>query len=119
MPKIVQCLVRHSARHRSIANNGNDVSAIDRLSCVARNCKSVGVAQHRTGVAVFNEVVNAFFATRVSGNSVCLTQLVKPSTSARNDFVNVCLVPRVPQNCITRRIKHSVERKSQFNGSKV
>ena len=70
-------------------------------------------------MAVFNEVVNAFFATWVPRNSVGLTQLVESGAPARNDFVNVRLMSRVPQNCVARRIKYSVQCKCQFNCSKV
>ena len=70
-------------------------------------------------MTVFDEVVHAFFAAWVAGNAAGLAQLAEATAPSRHNFVDVSLVPGVPQNCIARRIKRAMQRESEFDCSKV
>ena len=53
-------------------------------------------------MTIFDEVMRAFFTTWVTRNATCLTQLAKTAAPTRNNFVNVGLMTRIPQDGVAR-----------------
>ena len=70
-------------------------------------------------MTVFDEVVNAFFATWVARDSAGLAQICETTAAASNNFVHICLMARVPQNRIAWRFENSVQSQRQFDRTKV
>ena len=70
-------------------------------------------------MTVFNEVVNAFFATWVARDTAGLAQVGETTAATRDDFVHIRLMARVPQNRIAWRLENSVKCQRQFDRTKV
>ncbi len=108
MTKIVERLIGHAASERTVTDDGNDVSAIGVLTVIACDGHAIGITEHGRGVTVFDEVVNAFFTTRIARNSAGLTQVSETTATTRHDFVHVRLMACVPQDCVAWRLENSV-----------
>jgi len=94
-------------------------SRLGELPSVSRHRHAVGVREHGRGVAVFDEVVDAFFAARIARDATRLPQLRKTTAATRDDLVHVGLVAGVPQDCITWRLEHPVQGQCEFNGPEI
>jgi hypothetical protein len=70
-------------------------------------------------MTVFDEVVSTFFATGVTREATVLAQFGEARFATSENFVHVCLVPGVPQHCISGGLKHSVQGNGQLDGSQV
>ena len=119
MSEIVECLVGHAAGHRAVANDGNNVAAIWRLTTIAGNGQAVCITQHGRGMTVLDEVVHAFFAAWVARDAAGLAQLAEAAAPSSHNFVDVGLMARVPKNCVAWRIKCAVQRKREFDCAEV
>ena len=69
-------------------------------------------------MGAFDDVVLRFAALRVTGEATLLAKSRKVFTTCQN-FVNIGLMPGVPNEGIPRRIKDPVSGDGQFNNAKV
>ena len=118
MAQVVECLVRHAAGHRTVADHRDDVAVVVR-AVVSGDGKAVGVAEHRARVAVLDEVVAALLTVGVAGQAVGLAQVGEPGLAAGENFVHVGLVARVPQDRVVRALEHPVQGDGEFHRAQV
>ena len=101
MTDVVDRLIGHPAGHRTVADDGNDVS-VRVGACVASDRHAIGVREDRGGVTVLDVVVLGFFPARIPGEAAGLTQLLELLLAPRDDLVGIGLVAGVPQDGIGR-----------------
>ncbi len=116
--EVVECLVRHPAGHRSVTDDGDDVT-VGVGAGVACDGEPVGVGEHRRGVAVLDVVVLALGPTRVPGQTPGLAQAGEPVAPSGHELVDVCLMAGVPQNRVGRRLEHAVHGERELHGPEV
>ena len=116
--EIVQRLVRHAARHRPVADHGDDVAVIV-AARIASDGETEGVAQDRRGMAVLDEVVLALLARRVAGQPAALAQLLEAVLPPRDDLVHIRLVPGVPEDGIGGRFEDAVQGEGELDCAEV
>ena len=119
MAQVVESFVSHAPGEGAVTDYSNNMAPVSRLAFVARHCHAVGIRQHRRCVTIFNEVVHAFFTAGVSRKPASLAQLCKPAPSTCNQFVNVGLVPGVPQDGVAWRLEHSMQRQGELDRAEV
>ena len=78
-------------------------------ACIASDRQPVGVRKDRRCVTVLNVVVFGFFPARIPRETARLTELLKLFLAPSHDLVGIGLVAGVPQDCISRRLEHSME----------
>ena len=118
MSEVVERLVGHATRHRTVTEHRDDVPVL-RYAGVAGGCETVGPGQHGGGVAVLDEVVATLLPARVPREALLLAQPSESGCPSGEDLVHVGLVSRVPQDGITRALEHAVKGDGELHGSQV
>ncbi len=117
--EVVQRLVCHPPGERTVADDCHHVATIRVLSVVTSDRHAMCVRQDRGCMTVFDEVVHAFLATRVTREPTCLSQLGEAATTPRDQFVDVRLVSGVPEDGIARRLEHAMQGKGELHRAEV
>ncbi len=99
--EVVQCLVRHPAGERPVADDCHHVPVLLAPTLQAHG-DAVRVAQGRRGVAVLDPVVGGLGTRRVARHPARLAQGGEAFLATRDELVDVGLVSRVPQDHVTR-----------------
>ncbi len=94
--EVVQRLVGHPARHRPVADHGDDVTMIGDAE-VAGDGQPVGVAEDRRGMRVLDEVVRALGPRRVAAETTGLAEPGEVGLTAGDELVHVRLMAGVPE----------------------
>jgi hypothetical protein len=115
--EVVEALEGHAARHRPVADYGNDAPAAagGRL----RGGESVGVREHSGGVRVLDPVVVRLGPRGVAGQAARLAQCVEVGQPAGQHLVDIGLVAGVPQDDVVGAVEGPVQGDRQLDGSQV
>jgi hypothetical protein len=115
---VVDRLVGHATGHRTVADDGDDVT-VGVGAEVAGDRHAVGVRQHRRGVAVLDVVVLGLLPAGIAGQAALLAQLLELRLAPGDDLVDVGLVAGVPQDGVGRRLEHAVHCERELDGAEV
>ena len=118
MAEVVQCLIGHTAGHGAVADDGDDVP-VGLAGRLHRLGQTVGVAEDRGRVAVFDPVVLTLASVRIARKTARLAKLREPGRAAGDNLVDVGLVAGVPQQDVPRRVEHPVQGEGQFDHTQV
>src|SRR5579859_997441 len=119
MPQVVQRLVGHPPGQRTVADDRHDPSLALHPAYRERRRKTVCVRQRRRRVRVLDPVVLGLRPVRIPAQATRLSQGLEPVPPSRQQLVYVGLVARVPQQHVTRRVEHPVQRQRQLDRTQV
>ena len=70
-------------------------------------------------MSVYKKVVNTFVFIGKAGKSACLAQSREFFITAGKKLMGIALMAYIPDNCIIRAVKNSMESNGKFNNTKV
>ena len=117
MADVVHALVDHTARERTIADDGDDLARFSAQLFGPRNAN--GQRKSRVAMACNKGVVLALIGVGETRNAVDLTQLRKALFAAGQQFVGVALMSHIKYDLIFGRFQHPMERDRQLDCAEV
>ena len=116
--EVVQRLEGHAAGHRAVADHGHHPPMLmtgQAEACCQARCP----AQRRGCVAVLHDVMGRLGSAGVAREPVPLAQLGEAVPPAGDELVDVGLMAGVPDDHVTRRLEHAVQRHAQLHSAEV
>ncbi len=110
---VIQALVREAGRQGAIADDGRDLELLPGEIPPRGDAERGG--NRRGGVPRAERVVLALAALEEARYAVLLAQRLHSRVAPGEQLVRVALVPDVPDELVTRRVEHRVERDRQFD----
>ena len=81
--------------------------------------ETVGVGERGRGVTRLDPVVRALGAIGVAREAPALAQVLKPVATTGEEFVDVRLMPGVPQQDVLGGVEHPVQRQGELHDAEV
>ena len=110
---VVESLEREPADECGVADDHGDL--FHGMAHVAGCRKSLGDGQPGGGVPTVEDVVLRLRASREPADPAQLSQCAELGIPAREQLVGVSLMPSVPDDLVSRRLQHSVQRDSHLD----
>ena len=117
VPQVVERLVGHSPGECAVTDDRHHptLTALE----LERTGQTVGVAEDGRGVAVLDPVVFGLGPIGITRQSIGLSELGEGCATARHQFVDVGLVPGVPQQYVPRGVEGPMEGQSELDHTQV
>ena len=116
-PEVVERFVGEATGERAVADDRDDLAAV--AGGVSGDRQPEGVAHRGRGVAVLDDVVLGFDPGRVPRHPAALAEPAEPVEPARDQLVDVALVPGVPHDGVAGRVEDAVQRQGQLDRAEV
>ena len=121
MARVVQRLKRHAGTHRAVPDHRNRIAqTVFRCAAqIPRHGKAQRGGNRRRTMRGTKGVIGALAALGKAGQAPLLAQGADAVTTTGQDFMRIALVRHVPDQAITRRVKHRVQRNGQFDNTQT
>jgi hypothetical protein len=115
---VVQCLPGHAPGQRAVADDGDDVAVAETAQLVGLR-EPVGVRQGGGGMGVLDDIVFGLGPAGVAGQAAALPQPGESVPPARQQFVDVGLMPGVEEDPVARGVEDPVQCQGQLHDAEV
>jgi len=113
MPDVVERLEREAAHQRGVTDYDRD--PLEAVANVARFGEALGDRQAGARMASVEHVVGRFGPAREAADAIELAKRGEPLQATGEELVRVCLVTRIPDDPVTRRLEQAVQGDRQLD----